>query len=362
MQTLCLVRALVEASYDVEVVCYFEHDDTVVLEFEQSGSMVTLMDINRERGAVSITRMLRAYFSQRLPDIVHVQYMAPGALPVLAARLAGIRRIVATVHQPYTAGHGIHAKILLRSAALLCDHFISVSVAAEKSWFGRSGGCAQGRQVRYPHHFTLHNAVDISLVSSLSSRSPAKTEAAANELMRFFVFGYVGRVRHEKGVDILFEAFGRVFNKHGRVKLLVVGDGPDMPLLKERYGRERWWDDIEFAGIQSWQDAMRFFSVIDTVVVPSRFEGFGLSALEAMAASKPVIASDVGGLKEIIRHGESGILFENGSVEKLSHAMEGLLESPEICARLSVMAKKRAEEFDIGLYNNRIINFYKSLH
>lgn len=359
MQSLYLARALVRSSYSVEVVCYFQFDSDVVREFELSGSNVVRLNMKRELGAVRITDRLRKYFSSSRPDVVHVQYMAPGALPVLAARLAGIKRVIATVHQPYTRGHGLHAKILLRSAALLCDYFIAVSEVAESSWFGRNGTFASGDNMGTSRHFTLHNAVDVSRVAMLSSPEVKKTLTVATKLTATFVFGYVGRLRHEKGVDILFEAFGSVCERHSDIKLLVVGDGPDLPQLQVKYDKEGWWRNIVFAGSQAWEDAMKHFSLMDAAVVPSRFEGFGLTAIEAMAASLPVVASNTGGLKEVVENEKSGLLFEEGSVAGLAQAMQRLIEEPGVRSMLSENAKKRAQQFDIALYNESIHDFYK---
>lgn len=361
MQTLYLARALLQDMHNVEVACYFQFDSAVVEEFEKSSCKVALLNLKKELGLVKIVNSLRKFFLLRCPDVVHVQYMAPGALPVLAARFAGIKRVVATVHQPYTPEHGIHAKLLLRSAAMLCDYFIAVSTVAESSWFGKSGGVAPGIARKHPRHFTLHNAVDVSRVATLSDAPVKKTLPVKNELATFFVFGYVGRLRREKGVDILFDAFGKVYEKYNSVRLLVVGDGPDLSLLQEKSGGNEWWDNVVFAGQQPWEDAMKYFSAMDVAIVPSRFEGFGLTALEAMASSLPVIASNTGGLKEVIEDSKSGMLFEQGSVDGLARSMMILFENPGMRAMLSENAKKRASAFDFSLYNKRINNFYKTL-
>ncbi|MCG8429846.1 MAG: glycosyltransferase family 4 protein, partial [Candidatus Omnitrophica bacterium] len=173
--------------------------------------------------------------------------------------------------------------------------------------------------------------------------------------------GYVGRLRHEKGVDILFEAFGRVYEKHGDIQLLVVGDGPDLAQLREKYRKSKWWKNIVFAGPQSWENAMMHFSLMDMVVVPSRFEGFGLTAIEAMASSRAVVASDTGGLKEVVEHEKSGLLFRTGDVHGLSEILSMLIEQPDKLSRLSENAGKRAREFDITLYNEKVDRFYKIL-
>ncbi len=362
MQTLYLARALVEGGHEVEVVSYFEHDPEVVGEFEASGSAVALMNLERNIGVPAIIGSLRTYFAGRRPDVVHVQYMAPGSLPVIAARLAGVEKVLATVHQPFTRGHGKHAMILLRFSALLCNHFLAVSAVAERSWFGASAaGSIPAATGKHPRHFTLHNTVDVAEVERLVSESPGSRLGAAADLEDGFVFGYVGRVRYEKGLDILLDAFAAVTANRHAVQLLVVGDGPDLAVLKERYEKESWWWKVLFAGPQSWEDAIRHFSLMDSVVVPSRFEGFGLTAIEAMAAARPVIASDTGGLGEIIAHEKTGMLFANGCVGELGEAMTKLLDDDSLRRRLAAGARKRAGVFDVGSYNEKVISFYRSL-
>ena len=361
MQTLYLARALVRASYHVNVVCYFQYDNDIVREFEAAGCKVEMLYLKRELGAIRITRRLRKYFATSRPDVVHVQYMAPGALPVLAARLAGIKKVIATVHQPYTAGHGIKAKILLRSAARLCDYFLAVSEVAERSWFGSSSLIGERMKKRSSRHCTLHNTVDVAKVAELSLPLSEKKLPAANALTQGFVFGYVGRVRYEKGVDILFKAFAHIALMYDNVQLLVVGDGPDLQALKEEYSDEPWWQRVVLAGQQTWENAMKHFSLMNVVVVPSRFEGFGLTVIEAMASSLPVIASNTGGLSELIKDNYSGLHFENENSKSLYRAMKRLFEEPELCFRLSANANKIVKQFDVSKYDENIMIIYQNM-
>ena len=126
MQTLNLVRALSQGGYRLSTVCYFENDDEVVAEFRAAGTEVLLMNCERSTGAFALISKLKKQFRRLKPDVVHVQYMAPGALPIVAARLAGVTRVLATVHQPYTRSHGLKAKVLLRLSATMCSRFICV--------------------------------------------------------------------------------------------------------------------------------------------------------------------------------------------------------------------------------------------
>ncbi|MCE1275008.1 MAG: glycosyltransferase family 4 protein, partial [Chlorobiales bacterium] len=108
----------------------------------------------------------------------------------------------------------------------------------------------------------------------------------------------------------------------------------------------------------SWEDAMRHLAVIDALVVPSRFEGFGLSAVEAMSASKPVIAARTGGLMEIIEDGYSGLLYEIEDFSALARLMLLLIDDAANYRKLSVNARKRALDFDVEVYSKKIQNLY----
>lgn len=358
MQTLCLVKALVFSGFRVTVLCYFEYDRAVVDEYRVEGCKVMLMNMDRSISRMALIVRLRSVFIDLKPDVIHVQYMTPGALAVIAARLSGVHQVFATVHQPYSSWHSPVWKILLRSSAFLCDHFISVSQKAESSWFGTSHNFTDYERIALPKHFTIHNAVDIDLVETLTQSEEAMALKKKICESGHFIFGYIGRLSYEKGVDILFDAFDILAQQYKSIDLVIVGDGPEMATLRDRYSSKVWWGNVRFVGKQSWKNAIQYLSVMDAVVVPSRFEGFGLSAVESMAASKPVIASDAGGLGEVIENNRSGLLFRNENVVDLASAMVMLLKYPEDCLRLACNAKRRSNMFDVKRFNENIHDLY----
>jgi glycosyltransferase involved in cell wall biosynthesis len=358
MQTLYLAKALVAAGHRVELVCYFEVEPSVADEFTGAGCRVELLRLERGMPRGEFIGTMKAFYRSARPDVLHVQYMTPGALAIIAAKLAGVPKVFATVHQPYTPGHGRTAFLFLRVSALLCDRFMAVSKVAETSWFGSSSDCLSGNAGFLSRHCTVHNAVDTRRVAALVSPELAPTFREKYRLGDGFVFGYVGRLSHEKGVDILFQAFGGIAASLESVRLLVVGSGVERERLEERFGNEPWWRRVVFAGTLGWEEAMKHLSVMDAVVVPSRFEGFGLSAVEAMAASKPVIAARTGGLVEIIEHGTSGLLYAPENVQELVECMFALLKDGNGGEKYSLNALRRASEFDVGIYNKKIQEVY----
>lgn len=319
-QTINLVRALKEVGYRVITVCYYEYDPHMVALFESYGSEIVLFSpegSSRPTGFKEISFILKnikQVITSYKPELIHVQYMAPGAIPIFATRLAGVKKVLATVHQPHTESHGLFSKIMLRISALFCTAFIVVSKNAETSWFGSSSLFNNHKTLsQQPSHFTIYNAIDIIRIQELALKADTYKEKEAQQIpSKSFVFGAVSRLRAEKGIDLLIQAFSRLAAENHEVHLHIVGTGPDEKELKTLVAQLNIIDKVTFFGEASWESAMQQMALMDVVVVPSRFEGFGLSAAEAMAMGKPVVASNVFGLKEVVSEGKTGLLFENG--------------------------------------------------
>lgn len=361
-QTLYLVKVLIAAGHSLTTICYFEHDLEVVQLYRQSGSSVELMELKRDISSWKFINLLRKQFKMVTPDVVHVQYMAPGSLPIIAARLARVKRIFATVHQPWTTNfHGLKAKILLRISAMLATQFIVVSENAEKSWFGNSElfDVTKSKTTR-SRHFTIHNSVDLIQIDKIISQVNIAETKATLELENVIVIGAVSRLRYEKGIDLLLEAFSQLVLTNNHIRLIIVGSGPDEASLK-RYTKERKISDkVIFTGNRSWDDAISLMKLMDIVVCPSRFEGFGLTAAEAMAVSKPVIASSVFGLKEVVISGKTGLTFTSENVEELTHCLISLIRDVPLQNKFGQFGRERIQcLFSRETFERKIVALYK---
>ncbi len=236
MQMLSMVRILAANGYRVSVCCAYEHDERIVDEFRAAGSETELLNLNRSGGRMNLRemftlfRMLAVKFRSHRNAIVHVQYVAPGLVPLLAAKVSGVRTILATIHYPRHA-LGLMELLYVRVAERLCDLFICNSAATERSWFGTSRVFDSSMKGDVAH-CTIYNGVDQKRIMHLSSKvdkNAAKTELGiAGEK----IIGVVGRLRAEKGHEFLFHAMANVLRSMSPVKLLIVGDGPDKPRLQ----------------------------------------------------------------------------------------------------------------------------------
>jgi len=189
--------------------------------------------------------------------------------------------------------------------------------------------------------FVLPNGID---VEEFDACAPEPGERARYALPWEKIVLFAGRHVHDKGVDVLLEAARIILSRRSDVKFVVAGDGPLRMPLMERARHYGIWDKVYFTGRLSDEELFRAYKLADVVAIPSRYEPFGIVTLEAMAAAKPVVASRVGGLREIVVDGETGILVPPDDPYALAAAIERLLDNPELAAEMGRRGRQRVEE------------------
>jgi len=141
------------------------------------------------------------------------------------------------------------------------------------------------------------------------------------------VFGYVGRLSHLKGVDLLAAAFKGIARSTSRAKLLIVGHGEEESSIRTALAREITRGIAHIEPGVSHEELSNWYRAMDVLVIPSRYENFSNAMLEAMACGVPVLASDVGGNRMIADTG-AGLLFTNESLPSLSDGLLQVLADP----------------------------------
>lgn len=366
IQTLTLAKVLMSANYRVTVCCYYEYDELMVSQFEEIGVKVIFLKLNRKSSKETIFKLIQllkamiGLFKKEHPDIVHVQYMAPGFIPIFASRLSGIPTIFATVHHPGRL-YGKKERSLLRLASRLCSAFFCVSRSTEESWFGNSHVFDPQKPNTPRKHHTIYNAVDIDLYDkTIGSLDRSNLKKKLN-IKGMKTVGIVSRLRKEQGHAILLEAMKIVIDKNNKAVLLAVGDGPDRKNLKLKSVRLGISDHILWLGRKTKQELIELYGIIDVLAVPSFYEGFGLVAAEAMAASVPVVASDIDALREVVDHGTTGYLFEPGDKHALSKYLTELLDKPSKAKKMGKKGRQRVENnFSMNRFALSVVSAYKS--
>lgn len=223
---------------------------------------------------------------------------------------------------------------------------------------------------RYSKIICVSKQVEFALISWMPSVK-GKTNILPNAIpipkflnpcpVKTYDILFVGRLIHAKGVDILLKAIKILKNKYSRnLKIAIVGEGSlkeNLNNLAVEFGVN---GEVEFLGVRKDIEELMVSSKI--FVLPSRWEGFGIVIIEAMSNMLPVIATNVGGIPELIENGKEGILVPPENSKALARTINSLLENEELREKLSQAAyKKVREKYSIDVYSIHMLDFYKSL-
>jgi glycosyltransferase involved in cell wall biosynthesis len=293
------------------------------------------------------------------PDVVHVQYLAPGLVPIVAARLAGIRTVFATVHIAGSYAYGRKAKIMLRTAARLCTAFFCVSRGVEEFWFGESAVLNEEGAKAERRHYTIYNAVNVGRIRQSANSPGVEGVRRSLGLSNRPVLGIVGRLTEQKGHSVLLEALPEVISRFPELAVVIIGDGPERQSLEEKATLLGVAGQIVWMGKKSRDEVLGLYGVMDIFVMPSLYEGFGLTAAEAMAAGRPVVASAVDGLEEVVEDGVTGLLVPPGDSVALAAALINLLGHPAKAIEMGRQGKARVQQlFSMERYRESILAAY----
>jgi N-acetyl-alpha-D-glucosaminyl L-malate synthase BshA len=167
---------------------------------------------------------------------------------------------------------------------------------------------------------------------------------------------HASNFRPVKRTDDVVRVFARV-QELIPARLVMIGDGPQLRKTQQLVSALNLGDKVHFLGEQDQLEPL--LACADLFLLPSEQESFGLTALEAMNCGVPVIATEIGGLPELVVHGETGYLFPIGETEMMAEAAAALLKDHEKHKRFGKNARERAVE---GFNANRIIPQYEAFY
>jgi len=169
----------------------------------------------------------------------------------------------------------------------------------------------------------------------------------------------LGRLAHEKGMDLSLAAFGLIVKRCPRARLVIAGDGPSRPDLQRQAATYGINLAVDFVGWVAPDKVPSLINASTVVLIPSRQDSLPLVALEAALMARPIVAARVGGLPEVVAHEETGLLVESENSEALAHAVLSLVAYPEIARRMGDAGRVRARRMFSWEYH---INAYDALY
>jgi glycosyltransferase involved in cell wall biosynthesis len=285
-------------------------------------------------------------------QIVHTHLPQGNTIGRIAAVLAGTPIVVATEHNMY---------VERRRRGVLADRVLShvttqhVAVSRAVARFASAqAGIALDRFVVIP------SPVSPERIRWLSPTEKKKLKQEVGVGPRDLVVTSVGRLIRQKGHEALIQAAGELRSDHPEVRFLIVGAGPLEDALRRQVDRLGLREAVIFLGLR--KDVLDLLQITDVFCFPSLWEGLGLALTEAGACRLPAVASNVGGIPEIIEHGVNGLLVEPKDVAALAQGLRALFDSAELRARLGENARAIVEErFSAAPVACRTMDLYQTL-
>ena len=307
-----LIRKLIDAKIPVHQIGRLGRDIRIGSEWEAMKELIRLMKKIR-------------------PRVAHLNSSKAG-LAACAARIAGVPRVVFTVHGwAWNENRPLWQKLLIRATyyvtLLLVDEALCVSqeLARQAKWM-------PGMRNKLT---VVHNGVH---PQNLLPRAEARAYLVPSPTKPFWI-GTIAELHPIKGLDVLIEAFEHLAADYPDVELVIMGEGEERGTLERAMKVEGVSGRAHLIGHV--EQASTYLKALDLFVLPSRSEGLAYVLLEAGVAELPVVASNVGGIPEVITDGETGLLVPPDQRRLLTAAMERLMKNTEEAQALGTALHER---------------------
>lgn len=324
---LSLLRELYRRGVPCRV-CLLQEYGELVDPIRAVGFPVDVLNVSTSLYSLATQRKLREYISMHRPMIVHAGQFVTN-VHVTAAVKSSLQCPVVIEEHGHSRWKKWHHRILDRVICRQADAVLCCSRSVQRHTQAING-------MPDEHFFPIHNCIDPAPIKSDTGMVSDKLRQQLGIQHNAFVVGTVGKLRSEKGHAHLIEAWRQfVETVDAPCQLIIVGDGPLRKSLKEQ---ARGIPGIVWAGQSN--DVAKVLFLVDVFTFPSLDEGLGIALLEAMYAGKAVIASDTGGIPEIITHDRNGLLCPPGDSFQLAARLFELHKDPEKRRRLGCAGKK----------------------
>ncbi len=351
-----LSRQLGRLGWD-SILCFTADPPPNVREFLQLPNVSFDVLKHPCRAGAGPLRDLAGVLGRWRPLIVHCHYTGfIGPCPWLA-RLTGSRKVFFTDHTSREAGYAPAPAAVWKRAAARIINWPLTGVVCVSDYGYRcftSSGLLSPRRVR-----RIYNGVDVSLFeqSEQSAREFRLRHAIPEN--RFVVL-QVSWIRPEKGIPEMLDAARIVLDRNPETHFVIAGEGAHRDDYIRRAGGMGLGGHITWTGLVRNPFAEGLFAAADVVCQPSRWEEvFGWVITEAMAAGKPVVATRVGGIPEIVGDGETGFLVPRGDSEALAGRILTLLDDPALRMRMGEAGRLKVEEkFDLRKNVAELVGWY----
>ena len=314
-------------------------------QFKEQGIEVHSLGLNRKID-LAVALRLRSLLKKLRPDILHTYLIHGNVLGRIVGRLVGVPIIIGselTIGQAGTLG-----KLLTKLTNPLTNAVEVNSETVGKAVVADLGVPKEKIEVIFP-------GLDLDAFSGTVNRTNIRSEIGVSDDQHLVLF--VGRLRPVKGPEYGIKAFAVAVSKNPNLHLVLVGEGEQRSFLENFTTELGIEEKTTFLGAR--KDLPDVLSAADSILMPSLTEGFPRVANEAMAASKPIVATRVGGIPEAIIDGVTGLLVESKDIDAMSDAIIRVSSDTELQQQIGNTARQHAEvHYSAASYVSRLDEMY----
>ncbi len=294
---------------------------------DEAGISAERMTIHSHADVSLVPRLARR-LCQLQPDIVHTHLLHADLYGSIATQFAGVRTVIISRHNDNAFRYKLPSRIVNNLLWRLSSGGIAISHALRQFCINIEGAAPDKIT-------TVHYGLDMQGFAAPRAGEPGWEQSVVT-------IGTASRLIEQKGLRYAIQAFAQLAPDYPNVQLLIAGDGVLRAELEAQVASLNLNDRVRFLGWQ--QDITRVMAGYDVFLMPSLWEGFGLALLEAMALSRPVVATHVSAIPEIVQDGETGILVPPRDADALAVELRRLLDDPERRKRMGAAGRARVAE------------------
>ncbi|MGQ9571453.1 MAG: glycosyltransferase, partial [Thermodesulfovibrionales bacterium] len=311
------------------LVCSLLDKGEIGKEIEDAGIEVIALNKLKHRFDWTIVKDIYRLIKKRNIKIVRTHQYHANLYGRLAGWLAKVPCIVASIHNVYTMDRKLHRRIMNKFLSRFSDKVVAVSETVKKDILKYDG-------LREDEIIVIYNGIDTDSFVNRDGNAIRREFGIPSDVP---VIGTIGRLTFQKGQKYLIEAASKIKEKFPGIMLLIVGDGPMKDGLRNYAKILDLNENVIFTG--SRRDIPALLAAMDIFVLPSLWEGLGNALLEAMASGKPIIATDIPPIREIVNSEKVGILVPPQNSNAIADSIEFLFHNKNFAENLANAARER---------------------
>lgn len=340
---LSLLKYLDKDKFEAYVAC--PPDGLMFKNFKKYAREIQALNFNHLLLKPTTIFSLKKYMQQKKIDIVHTHLFNADLAGIIAAKFARVPCKITTMHGYNFSSTGefdlrsiknFFFSFIYRFVYLFCDNVITVCRSIKQDLMQRPGIKIKEEKIK-----VINSAIDLEEISNCNRgvNSDFKDPLVNNNTKFVGIIANLDKVKCHR---ILLSAIPQILKEEAKTRFLFVGDGKEKGYLQRMVRRLKIEDNVVFLGLQ--EQVTGIISICDLIVLPSLFESRPLIIMEAMALGKPIVATRVGGISELVEDEKTGLLVPPRNSEKLAEAILRLLKNKELSLEMGGRGQVKVQE------------------